>query len=93
MISAEEGAPFKVTQEVTRGIMAKVDKLLHALGRVKFQQLGSERTRRRATPSRWDEVVEIARITSCIDDERTMKRIVGRCNNLFNEDTNSEMGS
>lgn len=93
MISAEEGAPFKVTQEVTRGIMAKVDKLLHALGRVKFQQLGSERTRRRATPSRWDEVVEIARITRCIDDDGTMKRIVERCNNLFNEDTNSEMGS
>jgi hypothetical protein len=85
-VSAEEEAPFKVTQEVTRGIMDKVDMLLHALGQVKFQQLGSERTRRCATPSRWDEVVEIARITKCIDDEGTMKWIVERCNILFTED-------
>jgi hypothetical protein len=92
-MSAEEGAPFQVTQEVTKGIMDKVDKLLHALGRVKFQQLGSERARKRATPSRWDEVVEIVRITGCIDDEETMKRIIERCNKLFKEDTNWEMDS
>jgi hypothetical protein len=92
-MSAEEGSPFKVTQEVTKSIVDKVDKLLRALGRVKLQQLGSERTRTRATPSRWDEIVEIVRITKCIDDEGTMKRIVERCNKVFKEDINGEMDS
>jgi hypothetical protein len=85
-VSAEEEAPFKITQEVTRGIVDKVDKLLHAVGRVKFQQLSSERAKIRATSSRWDEIIGIARITKCVDDEGTMERIVERCTKLFQED-------
>jgi hypothetical protein len=90
VMCADEGALYHVTQEVTQVVMSKLDRLLHALGRMKFQQLASERTKLRASPLRWDEVVGIAGMSECIGSEETMKRIVERCSELYKEDINWE---
>jgi len=91
VMCADEGAPYHITKEVTHVVMNKLDRLLHSLGRMKFQQLDSETARKRSTASKWDEVVGIAGISECITSEEAMKRVVARCNKLFKEDINWEM--
>jgi len=86
VMRADEGAPYRVTQEATRVVMNKLDRLLHSLGRMKFQQLNSETARKRSAASKWDEIVGIAGISECIASAGAMERVVKRCNKLFKED-------
>ena len=83
---ADEGAPYHVMQEVTQAVMNKLDRLLHSLGRMKFQQLNSETARKHSAASKWDEIVGIAGISKCIASEEVMKRVVARGTELFKED-------
>jgi hypothetical protein len=85
-VSANEHPPYHITREVTNTVIAKLDRLLHSLGRIKYQQVTSQRARIRQPPSRWDEIIGIAGISECIDSEDTMERIMQRCNKLFQED-------
>jgi len=86
VMCADEGAPYHVMQEVTQAVMNKLDRLLHSLGRMKFQQLNSETARKHSAASKWDEIVGIAGISKCIASEEVMKRVVARYNELFKED-------
>lgn len=86
MVSANEHPPYQVTREVTNHVVTKLDRLLHALGRIKYQQLSSQRSKHRLLKSKWDEIVGIAGISECVDSPDTMKRITERCNKLFEED-------
>jgi hypothetical protein len=85
MVSANEHPPYQVTREVTNHVVTKLDRLLHALGRIKYQ-LSSQRSKHRLLKSKWDEIVGIAAISECVDSPDTMKRITERCNKLFEED-------
>src|SRR5277367_3741912 len=91
VVSANEHPPYHVTREVTNNVLAKFDRLLHALGRIKFQQVSAERAKLRLSKSKWDEIVGIARVSECIDSEDTMKRIMERCNKLFQENLSWEV--
>ena len=86
MVSANEHPPYQVTREITNRVVTKLDRLLHALGRIKYQQLNSERSKHRLLKSKWDEIVGIAGISESVDSPDTMKRITERCNKLFEED-------
>lgn len=95
-MSADEHPPFEITEEVTKVVLPKLDRLLHALARVKYQQAttahgSSKVTFTRESKSRWDEVVGLAGIAKCVDSEATMKRIMERCNTLFGEDMDLEI--
>jgi len=95
-MSADEHPPFEITEEITKVVLAKVDRLLHALARVKHQQAttgqGSSKANFvRESKSRWDEVVGLAGIAKCVDSEATMNRIMERCNKLFEEDMDIEI--
>jgi len=85
-VSANEHAPYHVTREITTQVMTKFDQLLHAFGRVKYQQIHSERIRQRQLPSRWDEVIMLAEIAGLVNSPETRARIRERCNQLFNEE-------
>jgi len=89
--SANEHPPYQVTREVSSNVLAKFDRLLHALGRIKFQQVKVEHAKLRLSTSKWDEIVGIAGISECVDSEETMKRIMDRCNKLFQEDMSWEV--
>jgi len=91
VVSANEHPPYHVTREVTNNVLAKFDRLLHALGRIKSQQVSTERAELRLPKSKWDEIVGIAGISECIDSEETMKRIMERCNKLFQENISWEV--
>ena len=84
--SVNEHPPYHITREITTHVINKLDRLLHSLGRIKYQYLKSERSKHRILKSKWDEIVGIAGISECIDSEETMKRITERCNRLFEED-------
>ena len=84
-MSANEHAPYYVTQEITRQVMTKFSRLLQALGRVKYQQIDSERMKRSQRKSRWDEIVTMAGIIKTVDSPETMERIQARCDKLFRE--------
>ena len=86
IVSANEHPPYQVTREVTNHVVTKLDRLLHALGRIKHRQLKSERSKHRQLKSKWDEIVGIAGISECVDSPDTMKRITERCSKLFEED-------
>lgn len=86
LISADEFPPYQVTQEVTNHVITKLDRLLHALGRIKYQHLKSSRAKHRLLKSKWDEVVGVAGISSCIDSSETMRHVTERCKRLFDED-------
>jgi len=92
VVSANEHPPYHITREATNNVLAQFDRLLYALGRIKFQQVSVDRTKFRLSKSKWDEIVGIARISECIDSEDTMKRIVGRCNKLFQENLLAQKG-
>lgn len=83
--STNEHPPYHVSREVSNNVLAKFDRLLHALGRIKSQQVKAEHAKLRLSNSKWDEIVGIAGISECIDSEETMKRIMDRCNKLFQE--------
>jgi len=85
-VSANEHPPFHVTREISSHILSKLDRLLLTLGRVKYQQSTSERSKKRILKSRWDEVVALAGISGCVDSAETMKYITERCNKLFDEE-------
>lgn len=91
IVSANEHPPYQVARQVTNRVVSKLDRLLHALGRIKYQQLKSERSKHRVLKSKWDEIVGIAGISECVDSPDTMKRITERCNKLFEEDISWEM--
>jgi hypothetical protein len=42
--------------------------------------------RTRAPKLRWHEIVEFGRIGECIDSEETMRKVMERCNELFDKD-------
>lgn len=84
-VSAHEHPPFGVTKQITDQVVSKLNCLLHALGRVKYQHVKSDRVKRLALKSRWDEVVGIAGISGCIYNTETMKRVTKRCSKLFGE--------
>jgi hypothetical protein len=71
--------------------MDKLDRLLHSLGRIKYEHLKSKRYSSKISKSKWDEIIGIAGISECIDSEDTMKRITERCNKLFEEDISWEI--
>lgn len=83
--SANEHPPYHVSREVSNNVLAKFDRLLHALGRIKSQQVKAEHAKLRLSNSKWDEIVGMAGISECVDSEETMKRIMDRCNKLFQE--------
>jgi hypothetical protein len=85
-VSANEHAPYHITREITSSVITKLDRLLHTLGRGKYQRLTSERSKTRTPKSRWDEIIGLAGISGCIDSEETMKMVLERCNKLFDED-------
>ena len=91
VVSANEHPPYQITREVTNTVLAKFDLLLHALGRIKFQQVSAEREKLRQPKSKWAEIVGIAGISKCVDSEETMKRILERCNKLFQENISWEV--
>jgi hypothetical protein len=86
-VSANENPPYHVTREISSRVLGKLEKLLLALGRVKYQ-IHSQRDqkRKRLLKSQWDEVVGLAGISGCIDSVDTMKRVTERCNELFEEE-------
>jgi RNA polymerase I specific transcription initiation factor len=86
-VSANEHPPYHLTREVTDSVISKVDHLLHALGRVKFGQITSERARVRAPKTTWEEIIGIAGLPGCVESRDTMERISERCKKLFEEDT------
>ena len=86
-VSANEHPPYHITREVRASVISKVDHLLQALGRVKFGQITSERARRRAPKTTWEDIVRIAGLPGCVDSQDTMERISERCKKLFEEDT------
>jgi RNA polymerase I specific transcription initiation factor len=90
LVSADELPPYQLTREVTSHVITKFDRLLHALGRIKYQHLKSSRAKNRLLKSGWDEIVGIAGISKCIDSSETMKRVTKRCNRLFDEDISLE---
>ena len=83
-VSANEHAPYQVTREVTSQVMSKFNQLLHALGRVKYQQVDSERIRKRLQKSQWDEIITMADLIGTTNTETT-ERIRKRCEELFNK--------
>jgi hypothetical protein len=85
-VSDNEHAPYHVTREITSSVITKLNRLLHSLGRGKYQQLTSERSKTRTSKTKWDEIVGLAGISGCIDSEEMMGKIMERCNKLFDED-------
>jgi hypothetical protein len=85
-VSANEHPPFHISKEISSRVLSKLDRLLLSLGRVKYQQITTERVKKRILKSRWDEVVGLAGISGCIDSAETMKCITDRCNKLFDEE-------
>ena len=84
LVSSNEHPPYDVTRQVTSQVMAKLNRLRHALGRIKQQV--PVKTNLRYLKSRCDEIVGVAGISQCVDNPETMNRVKGRCNKLFNED-------
>lgn len=85
-VSANEHAPYHVTREITSSVITKLDRLLHALGRSKYQRLTSERSRNRTPKSKWDEIVGMAGISGCVESEETMRKVMERCKELFDQE-------
>jgi hypothetical protein len=86
LVSADESPPYRITQEVASHVITKFNRLLHALGRIKYQHLKSARAKNRLLKSKWDEIVGISGISTCIDSSETMRRVTERCKRLFDED-------
>jgi hypothetical protein len=85
-VSANEHAPYHVTRQITSNVITRFNRLLNALGRVKYQQIDSKRIKSRQLKSRWDEIVTIAGIPGIIDSPEVIARIKERCNKLFKEE-------
>ena len=83
--SGNEHAPYQVTREIQNQVIKKLNRLLHALSRVKYQHY-SERGTFRVEKSRWDEIVGMAGISGSVDNMETMNRINNRCKSLFQEE-------
>ena len=90
-VSANEHPPYHVTREISNHVISRLNRLLHALGRVKHQHLNAESAKNRQLKSKWDEIVGIAGISGCIDSSDTMSRIIKRCNSLFDAHMTFEM--
>ena len=90
-VSADEQPPYQITREVTNHVMDKLDRLLHSLGRIKYEHLKSKRYNSKILKSKWDEIIGIAGISECVASEDTMKRITERCNILFEENISWEI--
>jgi RNA polymerase I specific transcription initiation factor len=90
-VSLNEHPPYQVTRQLTSHVIARLDRLLHALGRINYTTI-TERGLHRTLRSRWDELVGIAAVSQCVAHPATMQRITERCNQLFEENMEWETG-